>query len=192
MLRVSFITSLKPILCTALTTQNATENNCIASTRTKPDCVPAQCICNWNTSVTGHKGQSAFPTANHCQGQLQTPQSLCVHVIPACLHAHADCSFVATNTCALCFAIFLYAYGANRSRNGVVNRLDDPGLESRTGQNIQIGSYAHQPPIQCVPGIKWRDLEADHSPPSIAEIKNEWKYTSTPPIVHGVCRPDFT
>jgi hypothetical protein len=147
LLRVLFITSLKPILCTALTTQNATENKCITSTRTKRDCVPVQCICNRNTSVTGHKGQSAFRTANHCQGQLQTPQSLCVHVIASCPHTHADYSFVAKYTCALCFAMFLYAYDANRSRNGVVNRLDDPRLESRTVQNIQIDSDAHQPPI---------------------------------------------
>jgi hypothetical protein len=84
----------------------------------------------------------------------------------------------------LCFAIFLYAYDANRSRNGVVNRLDVPGLESRTDQNIQIGSDAHQPPIQCVPGIKWRGHEADHSPPSSAEIKNEWRFTAIP---HMAC-----
>jgi hypothetical protein len=29
--------------------------------------------------------------------------------------------------------------------------------------------------------------EADHSPPSRAEVKNAWSYTSTPPIrLHGV------
>jgi hypothetical protein len=29
--------------------------------------------------------------------------------------------------------------------------------------------------------------EADHSPPSSAEVKNAWSYTSTPPIfLHGV------
>ena len=63
------------------------------------------------------------------------------------------------------------------SPNGVVNVLDDPGLKSRKVQNIQIGSGAHQHPIQGVPGIKWRGHEADHSPPSSAEIKNEWRYT---------------
>jgi hypothetical protein len=50
-------------------------------------------------------------------------------------------------------------------------------LKSRKVQNIQIGSGAHQHPIQGVPGIKWRGHEADHSPPSSAEIKNEWRYT---------------
>jgi hypothetical protein len=49
-----------------------------------------------------------------------------------------------------------------------------------------------EPPIQWIPGalflgIKrpWR--EADHSPPSSAEVKNAWSYTYTPPTrLHGV------
>jgi hypothetical protein len=49
-----------------------------------------------------------------------------------------------------------------------------------------------QPPIQSGPvalslGLKWPGGEADHSPPSSAEVKNAWSYTSTPPIcLHGV------
>jgi hypothetical protein len=40
-----------------------------------------------------------------------------------------------------------------------------------------------QPPIQCVPGalslgVKWLRREADHSPPSSAEIKYACNYTS--------------
>jgi hypothetical protein len=42
-----------------------------------------------------------------------------------------------------------------------------------------------QPPIQGVPGapspgVKWPEREADHSPPTSAEVKNPWIYTSTP------------
>jgi len=42
------------------------------------------------------------------------------------------------------------------------------------------------PPIQWVPGalclgVKWLWREADHSPPSSAEVRNAWSYTSTPP-----------
>jgi len=42
-----------------------------------------------------------------------------------------------------------------------------------------------QPPIQWVPGVptlgvKRPGREVDHSPPSSAEVKNEWSYTSTP------------
>jgi hypothetical protein len=49
-----------------------------------------------------------------------------------------------------------------------------------------------QPPNQWVPavlslGIKWPGREADHSPPSSAEVKNAWSYTSTLPVcLHGV------
>jgi hypothetical protein len=44
-----------------------------------------------------------------------------------------------------------------------------------------------QPPIQWVPGapslrIKQPGREADHSPPSNAEVNNTWSYTFTPPI----------
>jgi hypothetical protein len=49
-----------------------------------------------------------------------------------------------------------------------------------------------QPPIQWVPGalslgIKQPERQADHLPPSTAEVKNAWSYTSIPPIrLHGV------
>jgi hypothetical protein len=49
-----------------------------------------------------------------------------------------------------------------------------------------------EPPIQWAPevlslGIKWPGCEADHSPPSSAEVKNAWSYTSTPPVhLHGM------
>jgi hypothetical protein len=49
-----------------------------------------------------------------------------------------------------------------------------------------------QPPIQWEPGalslgLRRPGREANHSPPSSAEVKNAWSYTSTPPIrLHGV------
>jgi hypothetical protein len=37
------------------------------------------------------------------------------------------------------------------------------------------------------PGGKATGGEADHSPPSSAEVKNAWNYNSAPPIrLHGV------
>jgi len=37
------------------------------------------------------------------------------------------------------------------------------------------------------PGVKGPGREANSSPPSSAEVKNEWKYTSTSPIrIRGV------
>jgi hypothetical protein len=45
-----------------------------------------------------------------------------------------------------------------------------------------------QPPLQWVPGIlspgvKRSGREADHPPPTSAQVKNTWIYTSTPPYV---------
>jgi len=43
------------------------------------------------------------------------------------------------------------------------------------------------------PGVKWQGHEANHSPPSGAEVKNEWSYTSTPSIsLYRVVRDNFT
>jgi hypothetical protein len=55
-----------------------------------------------------------------------------------------------------------------------------------------ITSGPTQPPIQLVTGalslgVKRPAREADHLPPSSAEVKNAWNYTSTPPILlHGM------
>jgi len=39
----------------------------------------------------------------------------------------------------------------------------------------------------CPPGVKRLRREADHSPPSGAEVKNAWNYTSAPPVrLHSV------
>jgi hypothetical protein len=37
--------------------------------------------------------------------------------------------------------------------------------------------------IKWAPGVNWPNREADHSPPSSAEVKNAWSYTSAPPYV---------
>jgi len=57
---------------------------------------------------------------------------------------------------------------------------------------IKLFCLLTHPPIQCVPGAlflgeEWLGHEADNSPPSSAEVKSEWNYTSTPPIcLHGI------
>jgi hypothetical protein len=69
--------------------------------------------------------------------------------------------------------------------------LDGRVFESRQGMGIVLFTASRpalgltQPPVQWVPGAlllgtKWPRREADHSPPSSAEVKNAWSYTSTP------------
>jgi len=50
---------------------------------------------------------------------------------------------------------------------------------------LRTECWGKHPPIQWVPGalslgVKRSGREADHSPPSSAEVKNAWSYTSTP------------
>jgi hypothetical protein len=75
--------------------------------------------------------------------------------------------------------------------------LDDRGVRVRVpvGARIFTSPRRHrpalgptQPPIQWVreslsPGVKRPGREADHSPPTSAEVKKTWVYTSTPPYV---------
>jgi hypothetical protein len=60
------------------------------------------------------------------------------------------------------------------------------GFDPRQGQGNFLFATASrlalshtQPPRQSVPGVKWPGREADHSPPSSAEIMNAWSYIST-------------
>jgi hypothetical protein len=82
---------------------------------------------------------------------------------------------------------------------GLLIKLMYLRFDSRRGLRIFLFTTASSPalgpiqaPIQWVPGalslgIKWPGRETDHSPPSGAEVKNAWSYTSTPPIhLHDV------
>jgi hypothetical protein len=75
-----------------------------------------------------------------------------------------------------------------------------PGLNSRQGQDgIFLLATASRPALRPTqPPIQWESgaltsrvnrsgRETDHSPPSSAEVNNEWCYTSTPSVrLHGV------
>jgi hypothetical protein len=50
-----------------------------------------------------------------------------------------------------------------------------------TASRLVLGPI--QPPTQWVPGVKWSGHEADHSPPSSAEVKNVQSHTSTPSYI---------
>jgi hypothetical protein len=67
--------SLKAHLCTALTTQNTTTNNCIILHAQNTTALKPNVFLTGIASVIGHK-QRTVP----CQGQLQTPQSVTIIV----------------------------------------------------------------------------------------------------------------
>jgi len=52
--------------------------------------------------------------------------------------------------------------------------------------HIQTGSGAHPASYLMGTGGSFPGSEADHSPPSNAEVKDVWSYTSTPIRLHGV------
>jgi hypothetical protein len=64
-------------------------------------------------------------------------------------------------------------------------------------QNLQTGSASSQPPGQSVPGSlrgqRWPEREVKHSPPSSAQVKNEWSCTSILAVcLHGLGREGVT
>jgi hypothetical protein len=73
-------------------------------------------------------------------------------------------------------------------------RAGRSGFDFRLGLGIFLFATVTRPtlrpsqsPVRWVagavsPGVKRPGLEADHSPPSSAEAKNAWSYTSTPPL----------
>jgi hypothetical protein len=74
--------------------------------------------------------------------------------------------------------------------------LDDQGGGSSSPSRVRNFHFAissrpalgsTQPPIKWVPGalslgVKRQGREADHSPPTSAEVNKMWIYTSTPPL----------
>ena len=102
----SFITRLKPNLRTAATTQNTTENNCVISrTQNATALLPSVSLIRIHHLLFTVKGWWTLLSINCRQGQLQTPQSLCVHSISACVHTRQCCTSVAMDTFALCLTV---------------------------------------------------------------------------------------
>jgi hypothetical protein len=75
--------------------------------------------------------------------------------------------------------------------DGLSNKIIKSCGEQITVPIIQTGFEVHPTPIQWVPwalspGVKWPGREVDHSPPTSAEVKKMWIYTSTLIHLHGV------
>jgi hypothetical protein len=87
---------------------------------------------------------------------------------------------------------YLLSSCAARSRDSAVGIATSYGLDDRgIGVRVPVGSRiftslrSTQPPVQWVtgalsPGVKRLGREVDHSPPTSAEVKKMWIYTSTP------------
>jgi hypothetical protein len=57
----------------------------------------------------------------------------------------------------------------------------------QTGSGADPASYEMGTRGSFPGGVKWPGCETDHSPPSSAEVKKAWSYTTTTPIrLHGV------
>jgi hypothetical protein len=77
------------------------------------------------------------------------------------------------------------------SRDSAVGIATGYGLDYRgVGVRVPLGArnfFLHvdqagrQPPIQWVPGVKRPGREANNSPPTSAELKKVWIYTTTHP-----------
>jgi hypothetical protein len=77
------------------------------------------------------------------------------------------------------FNVFHLMYKPGTVKNFIFSTSSRPALETT------------QPPSQRVPGnlspgVKWLEREADHSPPTSAEVKKTWIYTATPPYTFMV------
>jgi hypothetical protein len=65
-------------------------------------------------------------------------------------------------------------------------------------QVVQTCSGAHPASCSLGTGVLFIGInqswhEADHSPPSSSEVKNEWSYTGTSPLcIYGIHRENFT
>jgi hypothetical protein len=96
--------------------------------------------------------------------------------------------------------LFLIVIEGSRDRS--VGIATDYGLDERGGGSsspgrvkkcslphiVQTGSAVHPTSykigtVGSFPGVKRQGPEADYSPPTSAEVKKMWIYTSTPPYV---------
>lgn len=64
-----------------------------------------------------------------------------------------------------------------------------PGLDKRFFSSVvsRLHLGDSHPPIRWVLGVKWSVCKAYHSPPSLVEVKNKWRYTSSAPYTFIVC-----
>jgi hypothetical protein len=109
-----------------------------------------------------------------------------------CMRLLPRCTNIWKFSILLCY-IYIYIYIYIRVGIATGYRLDSRKVGVWRGGKIFLHSMSSrlalgptQPPIEWVlrtlsPGVKRLGREADHSPPTSAEVKNMWICTSTPP-----------
>jgi len=64
-----------------------------------------------------------------------------------------------------------------------------PGLDQRFFSSVvsRLHLGTSHPPVRWVLGVKWSVCKAYHSPPSLVEVKNKWRYISSAPCAFIAC-----
>jgi hypothetical protein len=95
---------------------------------------------------------------------------------PLCRRPKSDIyeTWRSVQTKAFCAVLILSSSSPGRVKNFFFSMSSRPVLRP-----IQLSTQ--RVPGALSPGVKWRRREADHSPPTNAEVKKTWIYTSTPP-----------
>ena len=85
---------------------------------------------------------------------------------------------------------FYRRLGGLQGRSRRAKNLFPTGIRSRTLQPVvsRYTDWATRPTfstyLEYFSGVKRRRCEVNHSPPSNAEVKNEWSYASASPVCH--------
>ena len=125
-------------------------------------------------------------------------------ILPRCLHAadSGNCTFTF-----LCFTERYYRLGRRRSSavslvtrlgagsSGVPNSHSEKRFfcsPKRPGTALGTTRLPIQWVARFFPWYSGKGVKLTHSPPSIAEVRNEWRYNSTPHICLCGVDKDFT
>jgi len=96
---------------------------------------------------------------------------------------HSLQTYSITGCTSVCLSVRILTTVSNASRQTGRNENAHRFLYIVSG--IQPASYSMGTwPLS--PRVKWPGPEADNSPPSSAEVKNAWRYTSSPIRFHDV------
>jgi hypothetical protein len=167
-----------------ITDCNAGLHKGISSQQNHPDVMLLRNRCSYSPTCPLHNARFSAKVISH-------------PVVKLC---HANTT--AANRSAVQNIFMKHTRSLSRSRDISVGIATGYGLDDRGGRSSSLGRVKNflfstslrpalgssQPPIKWVPralspGVKRQGCQTDHSPPTSAEVKKIWTYTSTPPYV---------